>query len=63
MVKNESKTPIIHRFLGDMYTYLGKIEAAKIQYSQALVLAKSKDNIEEIAASQTGLASVAVINQ
>ena len=63
IVKNESKTTIIHRLLGDMYLYLGKIEAAKIQYSQALDLAKSGDNIEEMAASQAGLASVAVIHQ
>ncbi len=63
VVKTESKTPIIHRLLGDMYIYLGKIEAAKIQYLQALSLAKSGNNIEEIAASHTGLASVAVINQ
>ncbi len=63
IVKTESKTPIIHRLLGDMYLYLGKIEAAKTQYLQSLELAKSRENIEEIAASQTGLASVAVINQ
>ncbi|WP_157951216.1 tetratricopeptide repeat protein [Cyanothece sp. BG0011] len=63
IVKTESKTPIIHRLLGDMYLYLGKTEAAKTQYLQSLELAKFGKNIEEMAASQTGLASVAVINQ
>ncbi|HAC63236.1 MAG TPA: hypothetical protein DCF68_06755 [Cyanothece sp. UBA12306] len=63
LVKQDSKTAIIHRLLGDMYVYLGMIAEAKRQYYQALELAKSANNLEEIAASQSGLGHISVVNQ
>ncbi len=58
LVKQGNQTPVIRRMLGDLFVRTGMLRLAETRYQEALTLAKSSKNDEELAAIQDGLAHV-----
>lgn len=60
LVRDGNQTPVVYRLLGDIYLRLGRVKEAITVYQRAISLAESENNLSEIAATQVGLAHVAV---